>query len=171
MDHIDRKMLALFQHDTRRIADSIGAEVGLSAAAVQRRVKRMRENGAIQGEIALLNARAVGVLITCIALLTMAARHRPSVYLDRFKRRMREMPEVQQCYQVTGSSDLVIVVSASSMEHYAEFSRRWFESNEDIARYETLVVLDRVKVGLSLPVSIEEISMTSPRTRRKPKGA
>jgi Lrp/AsnC family transcriptional regulator, leucine-responsive regulatory protein len=170
MDHIDRKILALFQHDTRRIADSIGAEVGLSAAAVQRRVKRMRENGAIQGEIALLNARAVGV-ITCIALLTMAARPRPSVYLDRFKRRMREMPEVQQCYQVTGSSDLVIVVSASSMEHYAEFSRRWFESNEDIARYETLVVLDRVKVGLSLPVSIEEISMTSPRTRRKPKGA
>src|SRR5208282_857016 len=161
MDHIDRKILALFQHDTRRIADSIGAEVGLSAAAVQRRVKRMRENGAIQGEIALLNARAVGVLITCIALLTMAARPRPSVYLDRFKRRMREMPEVQQCYQVTGSSDLVIVVSASSMEHYAEFSRRWFESNEDIARYETLVVLDRVKVGLSLPVSIEEISMTS----------
>ncbi len=168
MDHIDRKILALFQHNTRRTANSIGTEVGLSAAAVQRRIKRMRENGAIQGEIALLDPRAVGVLITCIALLTMVARPRPSVYLDRFKRRMREMPEVQQCYQVTGSSDLVIAVSANSMEHYAKFSRRWFESSEDIARYETLVVLDRVKVGLSLPVLTEETAVRPP---RKPKGA
>lgn len=163
MDHIDRKILALFQHDTRRIAASIGEEVGLSAAAVQRRIKQMRKNGAIQGEIAVLDSRAVGVLITCVALLTMVARPRSSVYLDRFKRQMREMPEVQQCYQVTGSSDLVIVVSASSMEHYAEFSRQWFENSEDIARYETLVILDRVKVGLSLPVLSNETAAKSPR--------
>jgi Lrp/AsnC family leucine-responsive transcriptional regulator len=160
MDRIDRRILSLYQHDTRRIADSIGAEVGLSAAAVQRRLKRLRESGAIRAEIAVPDGRATGVLIACIVLLTMVTRPGPIVTLDRFKRRMNDLPEVQQCYQVTGSSDIVMVVCAQSMEHYAAFSRRWFESSEDIARYETLVVLDRVKVGLSLPITIAE---TAPR--------
>jgi Lrp/AsnC family transcriptional regulator, leucine-responsive regulatory protein len=161
VDTIDRRILALFQHDTRRIAGSIGAEVGLSAAAVQRRLKRLRENGVILREVALVDPRAVGIAVTCVVLLTMVARPRQYVYLDRFKQRMRESPMVQQCYQVTGSSDLMLLVSAGSVEEYSEFARRWFESSEDVARYETLVVQDRVKVGLSLPVAVEEAATES----------
>ncbi|MGA7908082.1 MAG: Lrp/AsnC family transcriptional regulator [Candidatus Sulfotelmatobacter sp.] len=156
MDRIDRRILALFQHDTRRIADSIGAEVGLSAAAVQRRLKRMRQSAAIRAEVALLDGRAVGVPITCIVLLTMVTRPAPALSLDRFRRRMRDLPEIQQCYQVTGASDMVMVVCAGSMEEYGQFARQWFESSEDVARYETLVVVDRVKLGLSLPVAVDE---------------
>lgn len=156
MDRIDRKILALFQHDTRRIADSIGAEVGLSAAAVQRRLKRLRQTGAIRSEITLLDGRVVGVPITCIVLLTMVSRPAPAVSLEGFRRRMRDLPNVQQCYQVTGPSDMVMVVCTGSMEEYGEFARKWFESSEDVARYETLVVVDRVKVGLSLPVAADE---------------
>jgi len=157
MDRINRKILALFQHDTRRIANSIGAEVGLSAAAVQRRLKRLRLSGAIRAEIALLDGRAVGIPITCIVMLTMVSRPAPALSLERFRRRMRDLPDVQQCYQVTGPSDMVLVVCTGSMEEYGEFARKWFESSEDIARYETFVVVDRVKVGLSLPVARDEL--------------
>ena len=83
MDRIDRKILGLFQHDTRRIAASIGAAVGLSAAAVQRRLKRLRASGVIRAEVALLNNVAVGAPITCI--VTLAAKSPPS-QLDRFKK-------------------------------------------------------------------------------------
>jgi Lrp/AsnC family leucine-responsive transcriptional regulator len=152
MDRIDRKILALYQNDTRRIAEAIGAEVGLSAAAVQRRIKRMREEGAIKSEVAIVEPRAVGVLITCIVLLTMASRPGPATHLGRFKREMLKLVPVQQCYQVTGTSDMVAIVTALSMEDYGAFARRWFEANESVMRYETLVVLDRVKVGLSLPI-------------------
>ena len=68
---------------------------------------------------------------------------------------MTRLPEVQQCYQVTGTSDIVLVVTASSMEDYGAFAREWFESNDNVMRYETLVVLDRVKAGVSLPVATE----------------
>jgi Lrp/AsnC family leucine-responsive transcriptional regulator len=64
-----------------------------------------------------------------------------------------KLAQVQQCYQVTGTSDLVVIVTAPSMEDYGEFARRWFEGSEYITRYETLVVLDRVKVGLALPIA------------------
>lgn len=156
LDRIDKKILALYQHDTRRIAQSIGAEVGLSAAAVQRRLKRMRADGIIRSEIAVLDRAAMGTPITCIVTLSMAASPGPSSYLDRFRRQLAEQAMVQQCYHVTGTSDFVIVVSAASMEGYAAFARTWFEASERVARYETHVVLDHVKVGLSLPAEVDK---------------
>jgi Lrp/AsnC family leucine-responsive transcriptional regulator len=152
MDRTDRRILALYQTDTRRIAQSIGAEVGLSAAAVQRRLKRLRASGAIRNEIAILDGRALGVPVLCVVLLTMAPRPQPSVYLRRFRDEMRRLPEIQQCYQVTGTSDFVVAITAESLEEFGAFVHRWFEDNENIARYESFVVIDKVKVGLSLPV-------------------
>jgi len=154
MDQLDRKILSIFQNDTRRTAQSIGSEVGLSMAAVQRRLKRMRETDTIRAEIAQLNGAALGVPITCIVTLSMAA---PPKQLDNFKRQMRALPEVQQFYHVTGSKDFVLVVTASSMEAYGKFARKWFELNQNMARYETHVVLDQVKVGLSLPLHLSDL--------------
>lgn len=89
MDQLDRKILSIFQNDTRRTAQSIGSEVGLSMAAVQRRLKRLRESGTIRAEIAQLNGAVLGVPITCIVTLSMAA---PPKQLDAFKRQMRALP-------------------------------------------------------------------------------
>src|SRR5438270_14086360 len=150
MDRIDRRILALYQEDTRRIAASIGADVGLSAAAVQRRLKRLRAEGIIVREIAVLEPRAFGVPVTCVVLLTMVSRASPAGHLDRFKKNMRRLSHIQQCYHVTGTSDFVLMVTAASMEDYGRFAHQWFETNENVTRYETLVVLDRVKVGLAL---------------------
>jgi Lrp/AsnC family leucine-responsive transcriptional regulator len=153
MDRIDRRILALYQDDTRRVAAWIGGEIGLSAAAVQRRLKRLRADGVIAREIAVLEPRAVGVPVTCVVLLTMASRSSPAAHLDHFKQHMRRLPEIQQCYHVTGTSDFVLVLTSVSMEAYGAFAHQWFESNENVVRYETLVVLDRVKAGLSLPLA------------------
>jgi len=149
MDRIDRKILTLYQEDTRRIAESIGESVGLSAAAVQLRLKRLREIGAVRAEVAVLDGARLGVPITCIVTLAVKA---PPSELDRFKRQLRSLPSVQQCYHVTGSSDLILVVTASSMEEYGAFVRDHLELSRQLLRYETHVVLDRVKVGLSLPL-------------------
>jgi hypothetical protein len=70
--------------------------------------------------------------------------------IDKFTRRMRDLMEVQQCYHVTGSSDIFLVVTAETMEGYRAFVRSQLEIPH-VARYETHVVLDLVKVGLSLP--------------------
>ena len=136
MDRLDRKILGLYQQDTRRIAESIGSEVGLSAAAVQRRLKSLRASGAIRAEIAQLDPAQLGVGITCIVTVSMAANAAPHMQLDRFKRDLLAAPEVQQCYQVTGAMDFVVVVTVASMEDYAAFARRWFEANETVARFE-----------------------------------
>jgi DNA-binding Lrp family transcriptional regulator len=155
MDKLDRKILALYQHDTRRIAESIGAEVGLSAAAIQRRLKSLRASGAIRAEIAQLDPTILGVRITCIVAISMAPSAASHRQLDRFKRDMSAAPEVQQCYHVTGTMDFVVTVMVPAMEDYASFARRWFESNKSVARFDTHVVLDRVKPGLAIQIPAE----------------
>jgi Lrp/AsnC family transcriptional regulator, leucine-responsive regulatory protein len=152
MDKLDRRILALYQGDTRRIAASIGAEIGLSTAAVQRRLKSLRAERVISAEVALLDPTAIGVAITCIVTVSMAPNSAPHMQLDRFKRDLAAAPEVQQCYHVTGPLDFVVIVTVPAMEDYARFARRWFEANKSVARFDTHVVLDRVKIGLSLPV-------------------
>lgn len=152
MDAFDRKILAIYQNDTRRPAEKIGEAVGLSTAAVQRRLKKLREAGVIRGEIASLHASELGFPVTCLLMLTLASRPGPRDQLDRFKREMRAEPMVQQCYQVTGPADMALIISAPSMEAYADFVRRRIEGDEAVARYDTYVALDPVKVGLSLPL-------------------
>jgi Lrp/AsnC family leucine-responsive transcriptional regulator len=85
----------------------------------------------------------------------MVTRPRPIKHLAGFKRDMMRLPEIQQCYQATGTSDIFQVVTGYSMEHCGAFARQWFEGNENVACYEKLVVLDPVKDGLSLPISAE----------------
>ena len=153
----DRKILAIYQVNITCAAASIGEQVGLSAAAVQRRLKRLRETGVIRCEIAVLNPISVGAHITCVVCVSMAAKAAPRATLDKFKRDMISLPEVQQCYHVTGSLDFILIVAVAEMADYAAFARRWFESNSAIARFDTHVVLDAVKVGLAVPVGVGTI--------------
>jgi Lrp/AsnC family leucine-responsive transcriptional regulator len=155
MDKLDRKILGLYQHDTRRIAASIGTVVGLSAAAIQRRLNRLRAAGAIRAEIAHLDPAILGVRITCIVTVSMAPSAASHRQLDRFKRSMAATAEVQQCYHVTGTMDFVVIVMVPTMEAYASFARRWFESDKSIARFDTHVVLDRVKTGVAFRIPID----------------
>src|SRR5688572_1572932 len=109
LDAFDRKILARHQHDTRLPAALIGAEVGLSAAAVQRRLKRMRDAGIIEAETAQLSPRALGFPVTCIVAVDL--RDESAAELARFKARMVDRGEVQQCYYVTGAADFMLVVA------------------------------------------------------------
>src|ERR1700683_3598646 len=115
MDKLDLRILARYQYDTRRIAESIGSEVGLSAAAVQRRLKALRAAGVIQAEIAQLNPMDLGIRITCIVTISMAPSPAPHKQLDRFKREMSAAPVVQQCYHVTGAMDFVVIVTVAAL--------------------------------------------------------
>lgn len=66
---------------------------------------------------------------------------------------MRQSPEVQQCYYVTGSADFMLVVTAPDMATYEDFTRRKFFDNPNIRGFRTSVVMDRVKVGLDVPLA------------------
>ena len=150
LDAFDRRILAAYQLDTARPAAAIGAEVGLSAAAVQRRLKRLRETGVIEAEIARIAPGAVGCDVTCIVGVSL--RDESARELEVFKQRMAARPEVQQCYYVTGEADFMLVVLAANMAAYEAFTRDALLGHPNVRGFTTHVVLDRVKAGLAVPL-------------------
>ena len=153
LDELDRKILARHQRDTRLGAEAIGAEVGLSTAAVHRRLKRMRDGGVIEAEVAVVNPESVGLPLTCVVNVEVDREGRED--LDRFSARIRACAPVQQCFYVTGQSDFILVVSVSDMAAYEAFTRDHLLSDPNIRSFTTHVVLARVKTGLALPIGGE----------------
>ena len=150
LDSLDRAILTQLQDDARAIAETIGAKVGLSAAAVQRRIKRLRETGVIAREVAVLDPAALGLPMTFIVMVEME-RERLEV-LDAFRQQVLDDAHVQQCYYVTGTADFALVVSCRDMTDFEAFTHRMFFDNENVRHFTTSVTMERVKVGLTLPI-------------------
>ena len=150
MDSFDYHILDIVQKDNRSSTEDIGAAVGLSSTAVQRRLKRLRDNKAVTADVSLLSPEALGRPMTFIIEVAME-RERADL-MDQFRRLMINTTEVQQCYYVTGDADFILVLTMSSMTEFDAFTRRVFFGNANIRRFDTRVVIDRVKVGLNVPI-------------------
>lgn len=154
IDGFDRKILEIVQASNRTTSDQIAEQVGLSPAAVQRRLKRMREQKIIQADVSVVNPKAIGRTMTFVVQVTLE-RERADL-MDAFKKEMKQNTAVQQCYYVTGSSDFILIVTAFDMEDYDRFTRDAFFDNTNIRGFQTNVVMDTVKTGLSLPMDEDE---------------
>lgn len=150
MDNLDLKLLDLIQVNSRLTADQLSEHVCLSSSACQRRLKRLRKDGVIESEVAIISPAKVGRRLTMIVEVTLE-RERPDI-IDKFKKLMINTPEVQQCYYVTGSVDLIVILTVQDIEDYDDFSKRFFFEDSNIRRFNTLVVTDRIKTGFYVPV-------------------
>jgi Lrp/AsnC family transcriptional regulator, leucine-responsive regulatory protein len=150
LDEFDRRLLDALQENNRLTGEELAAIAGLSAAACLRRVQRLRDEGVIERDVSLLAPAAIGKRVIVVVLVTLD-RERPDL-IDEFKRSMRDAPEVMQCHYVTGPADFVLIVAATDMADYEAFTRRHlFERH--IRRFESLVVLDRVKASTAIPLT------------------
>lgn len=154
MDSFDAKLLNLIQRNNRLTTEQLSDAVGLSPTACQRRLKRFRDNGTIASDIAVISPEAVGRRMTMIVQISLE-REQPE-HLDLFKRTMLAIPEVMQCYYVTGSADFILILTAKDMKDYEEFTRRFFFNNPNIQQFITSVVIDHVKVSLAVPIVADE---------------
>lgn len=150
LDAFDYRILARWQDDTRIPAKAIADAVGLSTAAVQRRLKRLRQLGVIRRETAELDPQQLGLPVTCIVAVDL--ERESAADLERFRRKMLACAEVQQCYYVTGQSDFMLVVLVQSMQAYDAFTRRALLDDDNVRSFTTHVALERIKTGSSVPL-------------------
>jgi len=148
MDDIDLELLRRLQSNARLTADAIAEDVGLSAPAIQKRLKRLRETQVIEKEIAVLSPARLGRDMTIIVQVMLERESRQR--LDDFKRRMRRAPEVQQCYYATGEADFVLILVVKDIQEYEEFTQEYFFDESNVSRFTSSIVMDRVKVSLDV---------------------
>lgn len=121
LDDFDLRILARLQHDNQITNQALAAEIGLSPPACLRRVKRLRDERYIQQDVSVVDPNKVGLPLTMLVLVQVE-RERVDL-LDEFKRFLKSLPEVMQCYVVTGRADFVLMIAMRDIDHTRNFPR------------------------------------------------
>jgi Lrp/AsnC family leucine-responsive transcriptional regulator len=153
LDSFDRKLLMEIQRDAQLPQNELGARVNLSTAAVNRRLRRLAEDGVIDHYAAIVAPEKVDYALTIV--VTVEVESEQVDLLDAMKRTFAQCPLIQQCYYVAGEWDFVLVLTVRNMDQYTELTRQLFFANNNVKRFKTLVSMSRVKVGLSVPVDLD----------------
>jgi DNA-binding Lrp family transcriptional regulator len=153
LDSFDRKLLMEVQRDAQIPQNELGARVNLSTAAVNRRLRRLVDEGVIDHYAAIVAPEKVDHPITIVA--TVEVESEQIDLLDTMKRTFERCPQIQQCYYVAGEWDFVLIFAVRNMDQYTELTRELFFSNNNVKRFKTLVSMSRVKVGLEVPLALD----------------
>ena len=150
LDRFDRLLLNLVQQDSAQTAEKMSEQVPLSPSAIQRRIKRMRDDGVIIREYALIDPAKVQ-RSTFFVVALQVERERPEL-LAHLRRWLMSEPYIQQVFYVTGEADFILIVTAPDTEAYDELMSRLVGENPNVRRFTTNVALNVVKRGLSIPL-------------------
>lgn len=150
LDNYDLKLLAAIQQDARSAQTELGEAINLSTAAVNRRLKRLSDEGVIERYTAVLSPDALGYGLTIVANVEVESEQLDQ--LDATRRSFKACPYIQQCYYVAGEWDFILIFVVQSMAQYNELTRELFFGNANVKRFKTYVTLSRDKVGVSIPV-------------------
>jgi Lrp/AsnC family transcriptional regulator, leucine-responsive regulatory protein len=154
LDSFDRKLLMEVQRDAQTPQNELGARVNLSTAAVNRRLRRLADEGVIDHYAAIVSPEKVDHPITIVANVEVESEQID--LLDAMKRSFARCPQIQQCYYVAGEWDFVLIFAVRNMDQYTELTRELFFSNNNVKRFKTLVSMSRVKVGLEVPLTLDD---------------
>ncbi len=150
MDAIDRRILAELQHDGRLSNVELAARVNLSESATLRRVRALEEAGTIQGYVALLHAQHAGFPTNVFVSITLQRQEQHD--LQRFEAAVRKVPEVMECYLMTGVSDYLLRVACRDAEDFERLHSRHLTRLPGVARVQSSFALRVVRRTTELPI-------------------
>ena len=149
LDHQDHAILALLQENALRTADELAQDVPLSASAIARRVRRMREDGTIVADRAVVSEK-IGPFLTALVDIQLARHELAQV--DGLVARLSVRPEVQMVMEVAGQVDLALVIAVRDMEGFNAFADEVLADDPVVRRYETRLVKRRRKFTTAWPI-------------------
>ena len=154
LDRLDRAILAHLQTDGRAAHDAIGAEIGLSASAVLRRIRKLEEAGVSDRYVALLKPEALGLgLMAYVNVwLEKRAEHAKRNPMDEFRASVQAWPEVVECVALTGEMDFLLRLVLQDMSAYSRFMMDTLLRHPSVQDCKTSFVMDRVKATTALPI-------------------
>ncbi|WP_374568129.1 Lrp/AsnC family transcriptional regulator [Ideonella sp.] len=153
LDRIDEAILAELQADATVQNQVLAERVNLSPSACLKRVRRLRDGGPIRQEVAILEPEKVGWPVLVISRVALRSTSREAV--QAFERKIRALPEVQQCHCVAGDTDFVLVICARSLPEYQDFAQRQLGEALELKSYSSDIVLSTTKFTTQLPLDLK----------------
>ncbi|MEO8020568.1 Lrp/AsnC family transcriptional regulator [Polaromonas sp.] len=147
IDEIDLKLLESMQTDASLSNQTLAERVHISPPTCLRRVKRLRDAGLVEREIALLSpgklAAITGYGLTALVEITLDRQG--AEQQEAFETRVAQDTAVQQCYRVSPGPDFMLVVHVADMPRYLALAQRLFTSDANVRNVKAFFSIKRTK--------------------------
>ena len=150
LDALDRRLLAHLQQDSRLSTAELARRLDLSGPGLQKRMRKLEQQGVIRGYVTVVDREAVGLDLLCFVHVTLA-HHRPAS-VKRFPDKIRNMPEVLECHFLTGEFDYLLKVVVANHDHLERFLFGTLMKAGGVDRTRTSIVVKEVKTSTALPL-------------------
>ena len=150
LDKTDLQILRVLQNNSRLTTKELAAKVNLSPTPVFERVKRLEANGYIKKYVAVLDPTKLnrGFVVFCSVKLRRLNRD----IAAEFTRIVREIPEVTECYNISGDYDYLLKIHAPDMKYYQEFIINVLGTIDSLGSLRSTFVMDEVKHEYGIPL-------------------
>jgi Lrp/AsnC family transcriptional regulator, leucine-responsive regulatory protein len=160
LDATDLQLLAQLQTDASLSNQALAERVHISPPTCLRRVKRLRDIGLIERELAILSvdklASVAGHGLCAIVEITLDRQHDEA--LEAFEQRVAAQDAVQQCYRVSPGPDFCLVVHAADMPDYLALAQRLFTADANVRNVKAFFSIKRSKFGARVVLPTKPIS-------------
>lgn len=150
LDKVDLQILRTLQENARLTTKELAAQVSLSSTPVFERLKRLEREGYIKKYIAVLDADKLnqGFVVFCNVKLR---RMNKDIAME-FTRIIQNIPEVTECYNISGSYDYLLKIHAPNMKYYQEFIINVLGTIDSLGSLESMFVMDEMKHDYGLHI-------------------
>ena len=150
LDQTDLKILRILQQNARLTNKELAAQVNLSTTPVFERLKRLERNGYIKKYVAVLDAEKLnrGFIVFCNVKMRRLSKEIARDFMER----MLNIPEVTECYNISGQFDYMLKIHAPDMRYYQEFVLNQLGTIENLGSLECTFVMDTVKLEYGIGV-------------------
>ena len=149
LDRIDKAILALLQENALLSLEQIAEKVKLSTTPCWRRVQQLREAGVIRKHVAILDPAALNLAVTVFVSIK-TAQHNAS-WLERFARGVRDMPEIVECYRMSGDVDYLLKVVVPDIQGYDAVYKKLIKLAE-LFDVSSSFAMEQIKYTTALPL-------------------
>jgi Lrp/AsnC family leucine-responsive transcriptional regulator len=153
MDKIDLKIVRMLQENSKITNLDLSKKIGLSPAPTLERVKKLEQAGIIQSYHAKVDSAAIGLNVKTFVLVSLAWQ-KPNA-LDNFISKVKSIPEITECYIITGDADFLLKIVCKDIPTYEKLLFKTLSQIEEIERLKTLMTLSKVKKEKVLPFDYE----------------
>ena len=150
LDAIDLRILGALQADGRISNQELAEKVGLSPSPCLRRVRILEEQGIISGYVGLVNPDRVGLSVT--AFVRVRLSQQDDRHLAAFEAKVTALPEVMECYLMTGESDYQLRILVPSLSHFEDFLRQKLTRIPGVSQVTSSFALRPVVYRTAVPV-------------------
>ena len=150
LDKVDLQILRTLQENARLTTKELASRVSLSSTPVFERLKRLESNGYIEKYIAVLNADKLnqGFIVFCHVKMSKLNKDIANGFTERVKR----IPEVTECYNVSGHYDYMLKIHAPNMKYYQEFVLNVLGTIDNLSSLESTFVMDTIKHDFGITI-------------------